>query len=345
MPLPYLTESIPPVDGRFAEALEDFEVEEIPAYEPSGEGEHMFVHIEKRDLTTPYAVEALCRATGARSDMAGWAGLKDRRGITRQWVSLFGASREAIQGAQIEGLRVLSVTPNGQKLRTGHLRGNRFRIRLRGVSASAMRDVERVFEQVDREGLPNYFGEQRFGRSGDNAQRALQWIRDGGRAPRGRFQRKLLVSALQSELFNERVAERVRGKALGTVMPGDLVQKHDSGGMFVADDVAEAQARADRWEISPTGPMFGAKMRWPEGQARDAEEALLASRGLGPEHLAAVQRYGAGTRRLVRVRPSHISLSHSNDQASIEFALPSGSYATVVVREILKQDALPAKTG
>lgn len=345
MTLPYLTDSVPPIDGEFRARLEDFEVEEIPAYEPSGEGEHVFVWIEKRGLTTPQAVAALCRATGARQEAAGWAGLKDRRSISRQWVSLWGVAPRTVDGCRVDGLQVLRVGSHPTKLRTGHLRANRFVIRLRNVSPTGIDRIEQALKQIVLEGLPNYFGAQRFGREGDNADKALRWVRDGERGPRGRFDRKLWMSALQAELFNRRLAERVRTRTLGRVFDGDVMERLDSGGLFNATDVTETQARADRWEVSPTGPMFGARMRWPEGTARTQEEQLLQDVGLTREHLARVKRHGPGTRRSVRVRPEQLRVEAVAGTAVLEFTLPSGSYATILVREILKRDALTPQTS
>ena len=345
MSLPYLTDSVPPVDGEFRVRLEDFEVEEIPAYEPSGEGEHVFAWIEKRGLTTPQAVKALCRATGARQETAGWAGLKDRRSISRQWVSLWGVTPDQVRDRRVDGLEVLRVGSHPTKLRTGHLKANRFVIRLRNVSPAGMDHIGQALRRIVLEGLPNYFGAQRFGRERDNADKALRWVRDGEAGPRGRFDRKLWMSALQSELFNRRVADRVRTRTLGRVFDGDLMQRADSGGLFTATDITETQTRADRWEVSPTGPMFGAKMRWPEGTARAQEEQLLQDAGLTKEQLAKVRRHGPGTRRSVRVRPDKVRVEAVAGAAVLEFTLPSGSYATILIREILKRDAPTPQTS
>jgi tRNA pseudouridine13 synthase len=345
MMLPYLTTAIAPIDAELRASPEDFEVEEVPVYVPSGSGEHVFAFIEKRELTTRDAVRALCEQVGADPQRAGWAGLKDRRAVTRQWISLAGTTPEAVRGAQVEGVRVLEAAFHTHKLRIGHLRGNRFSIRLRQLDTRRINDLRRVLSQIKAHGLPNYYGEQRFGREGDNAERALRWVRGEARPPRGAFQRKLQMSALQSELFNRCVAERVQTSTLGKVFVGDLMKKHDTGGLFVAEDVAEAQARADVWEISPTGPIFGAKMRWAEGPARTGEEALLSGAGLTPQQLAKWKRLAPGTRRFVRVPVPEIGLSVIDHTVRLDFTLPAGSYATILVREILKRDAPTRKSS
>lgn len=309
MTLPYLTSSIAPIEAEFRSTPEDFEVEEVPAYAPSGNGEHVFAFIEKRGLTTKDAVRALCERVGADPKVAGWAGLKDRHAVTRQWVSIFGASPDAILQAGIEGIRVLEVALHTQKLRTGHLRANRFWIRLRQIDPSRIGELRQLLSKIENDGLPNYYGEQRFGRDGNNAERALRWVLDQARAPQSGFQRKLQMSALQSQIFNRCVAARVQTSTLGKVYAGEIAKKHGSGGLFVAPDGEDTQARADAWEISATGPIFGAKMRWPEGDAREREERLLEESGLTLDRLAKWKRVAPGTRRLVRVPVRNMDLT------------------------------------
>lgn len=345
MMLPYLTRSYAPFEADFRTKPEDFEVEEIAAYRAIGTGDHAFAFIEKRGLTTKDAVRALCERVGADPGAAGWAGLKDRHAVTRQWISIFGASPDALLQSDLDGLRVLEATRHPQKLRTGHLRANRFRIRLRQFERSRLEELRRLLAEIERHGLPNYYGEQRFGRDGNNAERAFRWVRGEARAPRAGFQRKLQMSALQSQIFNRCVAERVQSSTLGKVYPGDLVKKHESGGLFVAPDVERTQLRADAWEISPTGPIFGAKMRWPEGDAREREEELLEESGLTLDRLAKWKRVAPGTRRFVRVPVANLELTVSDHTVVLDFTLPAGSYATILVREVLKRDAQPPKTG
>src|SRR5690606_9587878 len=134
---------------------------------------------------------------------------------------------------------------------------------------------------------------------------------------------------------------RVAAGQLGTIFSGEVVRKEDSGGVFVVEDVAEAQERSDRWALSPTGPMFGTKMRWPEGEALAQEEALMHDAGITHEHLARIGRAGPGARRVVRFRLTDSAFTPNEDGFTLAFTLPAGAYATVVLREILKEDAGP----
>ncbi|MCA9537009.1 MAG: tRNA pseudouridine(13) synthase TruD [Myxococcales bacterium] len=338
--LPYATAAIPPTGGTLRAHPDDFVVEEVPAYAPSGTGDHLFVRIRKVNRTTPDAVRELSRALGVDERAAGYAGLKDRQATTTQWVSLFGADANAALALALPDIEVLEAIPHSSKLRTGHLHGNRFTLRVRDAADADLEAVRAAAAQLVSDGLPNYFGAQRFGRDFDNALRARAWMKGEARAPKAPFERKMLVSALQSELFNHVVAERVSAGELGRIRPGELVQKHTTGGMFVVEDVAEAQARADAWELSATGPMFGTKMRRAEREAGEREAALLARHDISEEDLSRIARWGEGTRRYVRVMIPSIEVEPAEGGYRVSFTLPKGSYATVVMRELMKV-ALP----
>jgi len=342
--LPYLT-TAPPIHGVLKSTPEDFEVEEVPAYLPSGKGGHVFAWIEKRGVTTKDAVRRLCEELHIDPNAAGWAGLKDKQAVTRQWISLAGTTAEAVRASNLEDIRVLEAVAHEHKLRTGHLRANRFSVRIREFDEARIDDVRASLNEIETHGLPNFYGEQRFGRFGDNAERAAQWVLGTTRAPKHRFRRKLELSALQSALFNRAVAVRVQNSTLGEVLRGDVVKKHATGGIFVVDDAADAQARADAWELSGTGPMFGAKMRWPEGRPLERELQLLAEADLTPEHFARWKRIAPGSRRFVRVPLAEVACSVSDRTLRLDFTLPAGSYATILTREILKGDAPNAESG
>lgn len=347
--LPRLNADLRPLKGRIRSTPEDFRVDEIPAYAASGNGDHLFVRIEKRDLTTREACKRIAwalREQGCDIDLrnVGTAGLKDRHAVTTQWLSLPGVNAEQVANLEVDGLRVLEAIPHEKKLRTGHLKGNRFSLRVREVSPddlARLGEVQTALDVLHTKGMPNYFGEQRFGRDGDNAEVALAFLKGEAKRPRDRFRRKLLISALQSKLFNAVIAERLDGGGLAEVRLGELLKKEETGGLFCSTEPDVDQKRADQWELSPTGPMFGSKMRRPEADADAAERTLLEAHGLSDELLAKMGKDGQGTRRQVRVRPGTPTLEAHEDGFTVSFDLPSGSYATVLLREFLVCDEGP----
>lgn len=357
--LPYLTAALPGIGGRLRCTEEDFQVEEIPAYQPEGAGDHVFAWIEKRGLTTPVAADRMARALGTSPRDVGWAGMKDRHAVTRQLLSFPPpCTPEAVQALDLPGITVLQAARHRHKLRTGHLRGNRFVLRVREVSCDADTAAARAQDILDRlarpPGSPNWFGAQRFGADGDNAAmgRALvqgtdRDMQKTGRRSGGR-QRRLYISALQSELFNEYLRRRMNDGLLGRVIDGDLLQKRESGGIFCATgqdasqhaaEIAAAQARVDAGEVIPTGPMYGHRlMSPPAGSAAAAREhAVLAEAGLELEAFARVGKLGTGTRRALTVDLGRVSVRAVDDRAvELSFSLPAGAYATAVLREVIK---------
>jgi len=337
--LPYATPAPEhPIAAEVRARPEDFHVEEIPAYAPSGEGDHLFVRFEKTSLNTPEAVKRIAAVVEVDKRAAGWAGLKDRHAVTEQWASFEHAKAEGLVGAEIEGVRILESKRHNHKLRTGHLRGNRFTLLLRGATPEDAATAEEILSALVERGLPSYFGPQRFGRDGHNVAEAARWIVEGGRPPKPRFRRKLLVSAFQSALFNRLLADRIREGTVASAIDGDLLQKVDSGGLFVCEAPATDSARAAAFEVSPTGPMFGAKMRWPEREALAREEAALADAGLERGDLRRFAKAGAGTRRPYRFAVGDPEVAATPDGVRLEFTLPAGGYATTVLREILRRE-------
>lgn len=336
MLLPYLTADNPSVNGVVRQELADFAVHEIAAYDPSGSGDHLFVRFEKQGMTTPDAVKAIARALGCDPNACGWAGLKDRHAITTQWASFFQGSADAALALDLPQLQVQAAILHNHKLRTGHLRGNRFDIRIRHAGG----DVDRIKDTINtlqHHGVPNYYGEQRFGV--DNLSRAARWLIQGEAPPRSRFERKFLVSVLQSAVFNAVLTERIEKKEFAIAIDGDLLQKETTGGLFTTTDLNEATTRMLNWEISPTGPMLGIKMRWPEREALAREQAIAEQWHIDDSVLRRFGSAGQGTRRALRVAliDPEVSL-HPGDDSDVllRFTLPAGAYATAVLREILK---------
>ena len=326
----------------FASSPETFLVEEIPAYPPVGEGPHTFLWIEKQGLTTVEAIKRLARALGVADRDIGYAGMKDRHATTRQWVSVPAVDPAVALAAEIPGCRVLEARRHGNKLRTGHLRGNRFEVVLTEVGEEGALLCER-FLALGRDGLPNTYGAQRFGAAGDNVRAGLELLR-GQRRERDFRRRKLLLSAVQSEVFNRALHRRAAGGLL-KVRAGDVLQKTGSGGLFVTEDPARDQARVDAGEVVPTGPMPGSReVEPPEGsEAWQLESEALAEVGVTRAELAAVGRDLPGARRpvLVKVTLGEPPVDQEPGRLRLRFALPAGSYATVVL-QALAQDPSPA---
>jgi tRNA pseudouridine13 synthase len=338
-PLPHATAGIPGCGGAFKASPEDFEVEELPAYGPTGEGEHLLVWVEKRGRTTPEVARALARHCGLEERQVSWAGLKDRQAVTRQYLCLPAKGAEArLPSFALEGVSLVRWDRHRNKLKGGHLHGNRFSLLLRGV-----RDVGALAESLgllERLGLPNYYGAQRFGAHGDNAARGKALLLAGGRH-RDRFERKLWLSACQSELFNRVLGLRIARGLLGRALLGDVLKKHPTGGEFLCEAPETDQPRMDAFEVAATGPMFGPEMRAPAGEAAALEAAVLAAEGLGPEVFLAGGDETRGARRAVRV-PLHVEATTMEGGVRLRFELPAGSYATVVLRELLKDDGASA---
>jgi tRNA pseudouridine13 synthase len=322
----------------FRASPETFVVEEIPAYRPVGTGSHTFVWIEKRDLNTHEAIRRLASALGVRERDVGHAGLKDRHATTRQWLSLPDVAPEAALAANVEGLRVLEAGRHGNKLRVGHLRGNRFEVVLTEVAPGEAAALETALRGLAANGIPNRYGEQRFGVGGDNVTTGLAILR-GQRTERDPRRRQLLLSAVQSAVYNRALELRQSRGLLLRVLVGDVLQKRASGGLFVSTDPAVDQPRVDAGEVIPTGPMPGNReIEPPEGSAaRALEDEALAAVGVTRAEIATAGRDLPGARRAVTVPLAleEPAIVDEGDRVRLRFTLPSGSYATVVLEALL----------
>ncbi|MBN1491895.1 MAG: tRNA pseudouridine(13) synthase TruD [Phycisphaerae bacterium] len=401
--LPYLTKDFPPLGGRIKTRPEDFQVEEVPLYDACGEGTHTFFCIEKTGLSTLRAVRDVARAIGVSYREIGYAGLKDTDAVTRQVFSVEHINPERVQAIEVPRVRVLWTRQHGNKLRLGHLAGNRFIIRVRGAVPGRLAAIREAFDHLAREGVPNYFGPQRFGLRGDTweigramlrqdwaeaiavmigragerdygevlqarrlhdrgeyEQAAKTWpypFRDERRAcwtlakTKGNHKRaffsvdkplkRLYVSAFQSYLFNKVVAERI--ESLGRLLAGDLAYRHNHGAVFRVEDPAVEQPRADTFEISPSGPLFGYRMAEPTGDAGAIEARILAAENMRPLDFRATGAHKVkGGRRPIRFRPNEWDVAEGRDDLGeyyeFRFLLESGCYATIVLREICKAE-------
>lgn len=316
----------------------DFIVEEQLGFEPAGAGEHVFVQIEKAQANTDWVAQKLGAFARVAAVGVGYAGLKDRHAVTRQWISLHLPGRADPDWAafDVPGVRVLQAVRHDRKLKRGAHRGNRFRIRLRSVSGDTG-SVESRLAAIGAHGVPNYFGEQRFGKRGANLQKGLDILRGNARAFAARMPRRvfgLVVSAVQSEVFNRVVA--ARRHEVHRLMPGDLAFLHKNGAVFAVEDAAREQPRADRFELSPSGPMPGPDMAEPTGEPLRIEREALAALDLSPEQFAGLPfRIARGERRPLRVPVTEASAAAVEGGLRLSFTLPRGAYATAVLRELL----------
>jgi tRNA pseudouridine13 synthase len=328
----------------FTPSPDRFLVEELPAYSPTGEGAHTFLWLEKRGLTTFEAIARVAAAFGVAPRDVGYAGMKDKHATTRQWLSVPDLDLDRATGFADPDARVLSAARHPHKLRVGHLRGNRFEVVLTGPGDDAEVAVLRArFDELAARGVPNFYGEQRFGADAANAARGLELLR-GTRRERDKRKRRLMLSALQSAVFNRALELRATRGALTDVLLGDVLKKTDTGGLFASTEPAVDQLRVDAGELCPTAPLPGGReIEPPPGTpARALEDEAIAAVGATREAFANAGRELPGARRPVLLRLADTAFreeagvdSHSNGRAiRLCFTLPAGGYATVVVASV-----------
>lgn len=394
---PYLTSGIPACGGTIKESPEDFLVEEIPSYLPCGSGEHCYLTIEKRGITTLEAIRRIAQNLKVVERDVGYAGMKDAVGVTRQAISIQRVSPEKACALELDGVKVLSASRHTNKLKLGHLKGNRFHIAVRGVSDDAAQNVSAILDLLQKRGVPNYFGPQRYGAQGNShligaamlrgdwqaaaghligesdalrdeewraaivayqqgdLVRALQLFPRHCRSERDLLQRlvnrpeafekafsaihprlkKLYLSACQSFLFDQVVAQRIQ--YIDELLTGDLACKHVNGACFLVENADMEMERARSFEISATGPLFGCRMKQPENVPLEMERVVLENARIRLEdfNLPGGLRM-EGERRPLRVPLGQPSWLLKGDCLRLEFSLPKGSYATSVLREITK---------
>jgi tRNA pseudouridine13 synthase len=336
---PFLTADLPGIGGRIKTIDDDFEVEEIPAYQPRGEGPFLYLWIEKRNMGAEYFTRQIARRLNIAAGEVGTAGMKDRHAVARQMVSVPAAVEPRLKDLDGDGLRVLSVNRHGNKLKPGHLHGNRFRILIRSVVEGASELIAPIIGRLKRDGLSNFYGAQRFGREGETASLGFTMLRDAVRAgPRNPFLRKLALSAAQSALFNCCLARRMQDGLLRGVLSGDVMMKWPFGGLFVARDIGTEQGRFDRREIVTAGPMFGKKMFACEDEAARREAELLHEVGLTVQSFHGFGKLVSGTRRHNLIYVDDLVASVEAEGVRLTFTLPAGSYATILLREITKKE-------
>lgn len=340
---------LPPCGGHIGSLPKHFIVEEIPAYPLSGAGEHLFLWVEKVGKNTNDVVKAIARAAGVKERDIGFAGMKDKNAITRQWFSLCRKESDGESWDLGPGITLLRQERHGNKLRTGHLIGNRFTITLVGALEDAFPRAQAIAAFLKENGLPNYFGAQRFGHRGKNLSQALTWLggsgaekapeqgrdrrdRRGRRPQKDRFENKLLPSVIQSEIFNRYTFERL-GRPEELLL-GEVVRLDGTGKSFVVEDLEAELPRFRAKDLHRTGPMIGPKGLKAEHAARELEASVCAALALDEAALERLGQHAPGTRRDLMLLPEGLDLSQSEDgELVLSFTLPAGAYATGVLRE------------
>ncbi|MFB3430864.1 MAG: tRNA pseudouridine(13) synthase TruD [Phycisphaerales bacterium] len=422
---PFLTAPVEPIPGCIKQRDEEFLVEELPRYEPCGEGEHIYLFVEKRGLSTSGLIRVVSDHFKVNHRDIGFAGMKDKNAITRQVISVHmpGRRPEDFPMLQHDRVGVLWADLHTNKLRRGHLLGNRFSVWIRETDARRVSDAHRILQFLSARGLPNFYGHQRFGTRRRNhelgrlylqrefealldlllgpdpnmpnlnrvareayargdyagareampaaqrteiaALRALEKGRNPADAVQAvaQMQRVFWVTAWQSAIFNRVLARRLSehaesedpGSALTMLRPGDIAFKHDNHAMFRVDDATaadpETPERIKRREISPTGPMFGIRTMLCDGKSAEVEREEFEKEGVPMEALErVVKTLGesvAGTRRPLRTLVTDPEVEGGVDENGhfirCAFDLPAGSFATMLVRELLKSDRIECR--
>jgi tRNA pseudouridine13 synthase len=240
-----------------------------------------------------------------------------------------------------DGVRLLRVSRHGNKLRPGHLRGNSFRVLVREVHPDADQRLKPIIDHLRKNGLANFYGPQRFGIEGETAQLGMSMLRGEtapGRSP-SKFLRRLALSAVQAALYNAYLTERLQDGLMRQVLAGDVMAKWPAGGLFVTRDPGAEQSRFETREIVHTGPIFGRKTFAPADEASTRENEILAACGVNPSALRAFGKLLQGTRRHNLAYVDDLAVSIESSGVRLCFSLPAGSYATVLLAEVMKEKA------
>jgi len=323
----------PLAHGRLRVSPEDFRVDEIPAFEPDGEGEHVLLHVRKTGANTEWVARRLASHAKLPVSAVGFAGLKDRHAVTTQWFSLhLGPHQEPDwRTFAAEGVEILEMHRHRRKIRRGALRGNRFLIRLRDWQASSDELGERV-ARIRQRGLPNYFGQQRFG-NGDGNLHAADALFAGRQGRVKRHLRGLWISAARSQLFNEVLAKRVERGDWDRALRGDRLQLAGSHSHFSVETVDDRiRQRVSAFDVHPTGPLWGAGDLLCLGEPAKLDRAVAER---FPEWVDGLQSERLRQeRRSLRLPVPDLVVREGSDHLELGFDLPAGAYATAVLREI-----------
>ena len=343
------------IDFHFRQTPRDFVVEEIPLYEFSGEGEHLILQVRKKELSTNEMIGQIARYLNIKNKEIGYAGLKDKHAMTKQYISLHKKYEEALETFNHENIKIISKTYHNNKIRIGHLKGNRFYIKIKKVNPTAAAKIDEALKSIRNAGMPNYFGYQRFGNDGDNHILGEK-LAKGEAKERNPRVKKLLINAYQSHRFNLWLSRRLEINSLVSsfepqeiesllnmpndevshmkvqkhpfkLIRGDLMEHYPHGKLFEYEGSEEDLQRFNDRLISVTGLLCGKKVRNSSGVAGEIEKAFDDT----------INEDGA--RRYAWVYPTEIEGRFNQVEAQYEmnFTLPKGSYATVLIEEIAKK--------
>ena len=343
------------IDFRFKQTARDFVVEEIPLYEFSGDGEHLVMFVRKKNISTMEMVGVFARYLGIKNRDIGYAGLKDKHAMTKQYVSIHKQHEEALEKFEHESIKILSKVYHNNKIRIGHLRGNRFYIKLKKVNPTSAIKIDEALKNISEYGMPNYFGYQRFGNDGNNHIDGEK-IAKGEKKERNPKIKKLLINAYQSHLFNMWLSRRLEINTLVSsfeaveleallnipleqikklkiqkhpfkVMLGDIMEHYPHGRLFDFDGSDEDLERFNSRSISVTGLLCGTKVKTSTDTAGTIEKTYNDT----------IKADGA--RRYAWIYPTEVEGRFNQIEAQYElnFTLPKGSYATVLIEELAKK--------
>ena len=331
MDLAYLQKTPPKQTALLKAECADFVVKEQLGYDMSGDGEFVAVKVRKTDCNTLFVGEQLAKFAGISARNMSYAGLKDRKAVTEQWFSLQMPGQPTPDFSQfsLEGVEILDVTRHQRKIRIGSLQGNHFEILLRNAEETDELKVRLDF--LAKNGFPNYFTEQRFGRDGNNLTQALRWA-NGEINVKDRNKRSFYLSAARSEIFNLIVSKRMELDLAQQILVGDVLQLNGSHSWFVVDeseDLAQLQQRLAQQDVLLTAPLIGEE----EKSAVDFENEIFAQH----QALFALMRQERmkAARRPILMQPQNFQWQFEPNGLRLQFALPAGSYATALIRELV----------
>ncbi|WP_334324711.1 tRNA pseudouridine(13) synthase TruD [Gilliamella apicola] len=325
----------PTVTGQYKQQYEDFIVTEDLGFELTGDGEHVLVYLQKRNCNTIFVAEQLAKYVGISAKLVSYAGLKDRQAVTCQWFSLHmpGQATPDFSDFNLDGCEILKITRHNKKLKIGALKGNYFDITLKMLSDKS--GIEIKLALIKENGVPNYFGEQRFGREQNNITQAIKWA-NGEISVKDRKKRSFYLSAARSAIFNDIVSQRIAENLHRTTLDGDILQLAGRGSWFVAktEELDLLQHRLENREITITAPMLGDSPLGTMSQALEFEQNCLKNWTIFLE-LFKKERIETARRSIV-VYPLELNWQWLNDNSlTMRFYLPSGCYATSVIRELI----------